>query len=469
MPKELPGFYYDEEKNRYFPYKGPIPGSSRKPPPIRPSSDPKQQADDLCQTFKIRPGLLHAREFCGNVIYSFKKKLSFQAEYQKRHASQPTIWKYKRTKKMANISLGHVVADVILPHGLEERDILLSCGAHGLVCVFQAANFRQEINSADMYEVDRVRPLNLDQTPRQTELLRELGSSFGSTSYLTSDISCLAMLGKSSLTTDGTMSKRFLITTLGSDIATGSVYLLDLSEPLDFSSPILVGSVLHGIAGFKQTLWTADSDPRGTHAAIGTSRGVVLLNIETGASTWAFDCKSDVFSLQLNQSGNSMLCGLRNGKIVTVDTRQRQMKKSARSSSVISMPSSVCCLTSLEHWDQYFLASSMDGSMKLYDRRLTHRGAVQSYEGNVNSHTRIQLGVDPAEKVVMSGGEDCNMRMWNIKSGELLLRDRFMDSIPSAVCWSTSREKEKRRSYWEEHGMGAWVGSYEGIFYMDWL
>ncbi|EYU43622.1 hypothetical protein MIMGU_mgv1a016896mg [Erythranthe guttata] len=94
---------------------------------------------------------------------------------------------------MANISLEHVVADVILPHGLEERDILLSCGAHGLVCVFQTANFRQEINSADMYEADRVRPLNLDQTPRQTELLREL-----------------AMLGKSSLTTDGTMSKRFL-------------------------------------------------------------------------------------------------------------------------------------------------------------------------------------------------------------------------------------------------------------------
>ncbi|KAK4346728.1 hypothetical protein RND71_033067 [Anisodus tanguticus] len=36
MPKELPGFYYDEEKNRYFPIKGPIPGSSKKrksPPP----------------------------------------------------------------------------------------------------------------------------------------------------------------------------------------------------------------------------------------------------------------------------------------------------------------------------------------------------------------------------------------------------------------------------------------------------
>ncbi|KAK7856083.1 hypothetical protein CFP56_024978 [Quercus suber] len=29
MPQDLPGFYYDKEKNRYFPIKGPIPGSSR--------------------------------------------------------------------------------------------------------------------------------------------------------------------------------------------------------------------------------------------------------------------------------------------------------------------------------------------------------------------------------------------------------------------------------------------------------
>lgn len=27
MAAEIPGFYYDEEKNRYFPVKGPIPGS----------------------------------------------------------------------------------------------------------------------------------------------------------------------------------------------------------------------------------------------------------------------------------------------------------------------------------------------------------------------------------------------------------------------------------------------------------
>ncbi|KAL6992111.1 hypothetical protein U1Q18_010218, partial [Sarracenia purpurea var. burkii] len=29
MPQDLPGFYFDADKNRYFPIKGPIPGSYR--------------------------------------------------------------------------------------------------------------------------------------------------------------------------------------------------------------------------------------------------------------------------------------------------------------------------------------------------------------------------------------------------------------------------------------------------------
>lgn len=58
---------------------------------------------------------------------------------------------------------------------------------------------------------------------------------------------------------------------MGSDSAPGSVYLLDLMQPLDFGSPASVGGALHEIAGFDQTLWTADCDPKGTRAAIGKS------------------------------------------------------------------------------------------------------------------------------------------------------------------------------------------------------
>ncbi|XP_011096865.1 DDB1- and CUL4-associated factor 4 [Sesamum indicum] len=477
MPKDLPGFYYDAEKNRYFPYKGPVPGSSLRPLSIPSPSHPKQD-DGLYQSIRIRQQeLLQARELFGNVISSRKRKLSFRAEYEKRHASQPSIWKYRGTKKMANIALEHVVADITTRHGLEERDILLSGGVNGLLCLFQVGKTRQEVDPMQNYKVDHVWPLNVHQKPREKKLLRELGSSYGATTYMASDVSCIKVSRKSPLPANDAMSNYFLITTLGSDSAPGSVYLLDFTKPLDFDASVPIArDRFHEVAAFKQTLWTADCDPEGKHAAIGTNRGVVLLNMETRVSSWVLHSKSDVLSVQLDQSGTSIICGLRNGAIMTIDTRQRQIKRGGHSSSAVSMPSSICCLASLKLWDQYFVASSMDGSIKLYDHRLTQRGPVQSYEGNVNSHTRIEIGIDPSEKVVMSGGEDFYIRLWNIKSGELLFKDRFMNSIPSAVCWprvggllELTKDGQDHRCYWQDHSFGAWLGSYEGVFYMDWL
>lgn len=41
--------------------------------------------------------------------------------------------------------------------------------------------------------------------------------------------------------------------------------------------------------------------------------------------------------------------------------------------------------------------------IKLYDHRLTKRGPVQSYAGQVNTHTHLQLATDANERFLMSG------------------------------------------------------------------
>ncbi|KAL3616635.1 hypothetical protein CASFOL_039029 [Castilleja foliolosa] len=434
MPKELPGFYYDSEKNRYFPYKGRFPGSSSsKPSPIPPT--PPKQVVGLFRRSKLRAELLQARELCGSIISSCKtKKLSFQAEYQKRQVSQPAVWGYKGTRKKAN-SLEHLVADVILPHGVVERDILLSGGLNGSLCVFQVGKDRGQFDPTEIYKEDSVWPHSPNRIPRHEGLLRHIWDSPGSFLDLASEVSRVVSR-KSSPQTDDAISKHAVnrITTLGSASTPGCVCILDLSKPLDFFSLFPIAGLLHEIAHFYQTLWTADCDPEGTRAAVGTSKGVAMLDIETKQRSWVLSSKSDALSVQFDQSGKSILCGLRNGSISTVDARQKQIRR-AHTHSTISMPSSVCSLVSLKQWDQYFLASSMDGSIRLYDHRLTQRGPVQSYEGNVNSHTCIDLGVDPSEKVVMSGGEDCYLRLWNIKSGEMLFNERFKNTVPSAICW----------------------------------
>ncbi|XP_042520984.1 uncharacterized protein LOC122094291 [Macadamia integrifolia] len=255
---------------------------------------------------------------------------------------------------------------------------------------------------------------------------------------------------------------------------------------------------ISAVASLNCTIWTADCNSSGTQAVVGTNLGAALVDLETGVQSWLCRSKSDVLSQQFDQSGNVVLCGLRNGAIVTVDVRQRQHRSSARlpkhrvpypsfktqqssrknvknmsyqyfelkgnidPSRNIFMPLSISSLVYLQSYDQYFLASSMDGLIKLYDHRMIQRGAVQSYEGHVNSHSHIQLGVDPSENFVISGGENGAVCIWSIKSGKLLFGTKISNSVPSTVCCAALHGlPDGRKTSW-----GAWLGSHEGLYFI---
>lgn len=38
-----------------------------------------------------------------------------------------------------------------------------------------------------------------------------------------------------------------------------------------------------------------------------------------------------------------------------------------------------------------------------WDRRMVEKGAVRTYEGHYNTHTTLQLGIDPTETFLISG------------------------------------------------------------------
>lgn len=325
----------------------------------------------------------------------------------------------------------------------------------------------------------------------------------GATLIMSSRISCIRLGPNVSppAANDNPIVGNILFTTLGSETAGGSVYTISLVDPIDLGPGILnTWSRLEEITSFNSTLWTAEYDYNRHRAIIGTNQGGASVDLQSGTRSWFLRCKSDVFAQQIVDSGNVILCGLRNGAVVSVDFREKRLlssrltehrisyvssdKKVGSSkkdwfklqgsiypSHTIKMPSSISSLASLQFDDQYFLASSMDGSIRLYDRRMVQRGAVQSYEGHVNSHTQIQLGVDPYERYVMSGGEDCKLRIWSIKSGELLLEDKFSNSVLSTVCYQTFNkfQAKEENQYTHDSSLGAWLGSHEGLFYMHWL
>ncbi|XAR56192.1 hypothetical protein NMG60_11036573 [Bertholletia excelsa] len=511
MPQELPGFYFDPEKNRYFPVKGRIPGSSRGSSSVstsgssttsdKPVSKHNQQVKVPCRRIRIKTAkLLQVRELCGNVITSHKRKCNFQEEYQKIQASQPMVWKYHKTGRIGDGALEHIYVNIDMADGLTGTDVLLAGSANGYLSLHHVGKAGQQFAYGVNCMSDCVWPINNEIQLGSGKARCHLQSPAGASIHMSSNISSIKNSVKHS-STEGSVMRNVLVTTLGSETSGGSVYVLNLNEPLDFNlSSHILSRRMREVACLNCTVWTADCNSDGSQAVVGTNLGAALVNLETGVPSWVFRSKSDVLSLQFDSSGQIVLCGLRNGAIVTVDARQKPevfsgrltrhlisypshgtSKPSSRTTQnftkrwfelkgnlfhphIISMPSSISCLASLQLYEQHFLASSMDGLIRLYDHRLVQRGPIQSYEGNVNSHTRIQLGVDPCERIVMSGGEDCKLRLWSIKSGELLFEDKFMNSIPSTVCWS--KKLPGVQVYGQEPCLGAWLGSQEGLFYM---
>ncbi|XVE94315.1 hypothetical protein REPUB_Repub01dG0270500 [Reevesia pubescens] len=375
-----------------------------------------------------------------------------------------------------------------------ETDVLLAGSIDGSLSFLKVGKFGEHFDYGVTYIPDHVWPsTKLEAESNETPPYVSMPS--GAPLRMSSRISCITLCEKQSFLTNNDDSKvqRALITTLGSETSGGYVYILNLLEPVDFTS--LLDERLHAVTSFNYTIWTADYNSHTSKAVIGTNLGAALVDVERGTSIWVCRSKSDVLAQQFDQTGNLVLCGLRNGAIVTVDVRENQQSISARltrhripyfssgrsnqkkwfelkghisPSDTIYMPSSISSLVSLQSHDQYFLASSMDGSMNLYDLRLTKRGAVQSYGGHVNSHTRIQLGVDQSERFVMSGGEDCYLRLWSIKSGKLLFEEKFSDSVPTTICWRRAERSMGRKAEKENHNSGAWLGSEQGLFHMHW-
>ncbi|XP_078428693.1 transducin/WD40 repeat-like superfamily protein [Wolffia australiana] len=502
--REIPGFYFDAEKNRYFPIKGPIPGSGRRRPVVpaveaaqasssshssssRAHGKTKVGLDNVLRKGRGRTvnGLLHSRELHGRSLFMDDERCFFEKEFDKLSVSNSTVWDFQNTDGLSDGALRQFYIPIQTPEGQKEGNGLLMGSQGGYISLYVEGNLG--CRTGHGFKTSKPHPVfpACMQTKSEWNAFPEvIWTPKRSRSLLSSSISSILKIGRSSrIASDDNPFHNALVTTLGSGGLGGLVYVVNLNEALDVSSDILAQPRISRISCCDFTIWTGACDPGGTKASLGTNQGAALLNLETGGLTWLYRTKSDMFSQQFNQSGTVVLCGLRNGSILAVDIRQKPsvfrsdfssgrdpaamhhrthqkkwaMKRHQKdiSSSCASMPSSVCSLVTLESDEQYFIGSSMNGSIELFDQRHLHR-PVQSYDGHINSHSHLELGVDPSETFVLSGGEDCYLRIWSIKSSKLLFSGKFSDSILKTVCWSPNGDQSKVH--------GAWMGSREGLF-----
>ncbi|KAJ4836440.1 hypothetical protein Tsubulata_045152 [Turnera subulata] len=220
MPKELPGFYYDAEKNRYFPLKGPIPGSasassrasssSSAANAQKPSSSTKdaqdRKASMRCRARKASK-LIHARELNGNAIITSKKgKHTFMQQFLELHASQPQVWKYENTKMVGDGALEQTRTSIQTPEGVEEGDVLITGSINGSLSLFEVGKVGERFVNGVKCIPDRVWPFSKEGRAESSKPPLSLWRSALASIHWSSAISCIKLCGEYSAHTDDSLN-----------------------------------------------------------------------------------------------------------------------------------------------------------------------------------------------------------------------------------------------------------------------
>ncbi|KAM3602444.1 uncharacterized protein V6R79_004229 [Siganus canaliculatus] len=166
----------------------------------------------------------------------------------------------------------------------------------------------------------------------------------------------------------------------------------------------------------------------------GLSRRVIIKDAETGR-TQTYSTGSDVLAQQFAHRVPVLFNGCRSGEIFSIDLRQRGRRDQSWKTSRFHQESAITSVRVLQD-ENYLLAADMTGQIKLWDVRVTK--PVQEYKGHYNEHAYLPIHVSEPEGLLLAVGQDCYTRLWSLKDGHLLRtipspHPAANDLIPSVV------------------------------------
>ncbi|XP_060243806.1 DDB1- and CUL4-associated factor 4 isoform X2 [Meriones unguiculatus] len=147
----------------------------------------------------------------------------------------------------------------------------------------------------------------------------------------------------------------------------------------------------------------------------GLSRRVLLTNVVTGQRQ-SYGTNSDVLAQQFAVKTPLLFNGCRSGEIFAIDLRSPSQAKGWKATHVFH-DSAVTSVRILKE-EQYVLASDMAGKIKLWDLRATK--CVTQYEGHVNEYAYLPLHMHEEEGILVAVGQDCYTRIWSLHDAQLL-------------------------------------------------
>ncbi|KAF8262274.1 hypothetical protein EI94DRAFT_716681 [Lactarius quietus] len=379
MPKELPGFYFDPEKNRYFP-------SSLEPD--------KKASSGSTKLHKHTPGPL-----------SWPPDSLSQTPYH-----SPSVWHAIQRSRLANHQRGrmaatHQVMTAQLAATRAYRAIPLPVSKGQTLTAFAAGTYDSKVWSVagDSYGVIHA----FDPSPIG-EFLSVPEHTFQHSS-LDSQISSISSSGSRWVATS--FSSSILI----HDLA--STRTVRLSPPPYLACDIWTSNLRDrslvlggGYALIHHPKLMGDS--RCATACLACSR------LESLGDIRHLETHSDVFAL--HQEENLVYTGSRNGAIRRFDTRTRAPGPTLLSDVFTRSSNSITYVNVIKDWQ--LLVSTIRGTIEIFDVRYLQRTQpLLALLGNVNSYQpKLPHAITPSQSHFFAAGLDHRIRGWSLVTGEPL-------------------------------------------------
>uniref|UniRef100_A0A8C7I184 WD repeat domain 21 n=1 Tax=Oncorhynchus kisutch TaxID=8019 RepID=A0A8C7I184_ONCKI len=372
---ELPGFYFDAEKNRYFRL---LPGHNNCNPLTRGLLQEREQEKHRARMITEDERLIHEVKVSGMRRH--------RLEVQSSESSSPNTDHFR----------------LIVGDSACERVFTVNDVSHG-GCKYGIMNFRGcSRGSLSVKMCD-----NLYFTNRKVNSI------------------CWASVTHS--------DSHVLLCLVGMAETPGCVSLLPASL-FSNSNPDQPGM----LCSFKiSTAWSCAwcLNPQADKTfSTGLSRRVIVTDAVTGRRQ-TYGISSDVLAQQFALRAPVLFNGCRSGEIFSIDLRQRGRRDHSWKACRFSQDSAITSVRILQD-ENYLLAADMIGEIKLWDVRVTK--PVRKYEGHHNQHAYLPLHVNEAEGLLMAVGQDCYTRLWSLGDGQLLRtipspHPAGKDMIPSVV------------------------------------
>ncbi|KAI6129946.1 hypothetical protein EDD17DRAFT_1173865 [Pisolithus thermaeus] len=419
-PRDLPGLYWDEDRQRYFPLSS-APSHGKERPDIDPIAQSQQQTASDTDT----------RNQAFPLMKSQHRLLSGLRSSPPSTSRKDRLTHFLQCSQFAST-------------GKVERSLMPSPWYGGSVTAFQTARHNGRVWS---FAGDSVGWVYSSLTSSRNPITAFFAHGWQPEFNLSSEVSSICC-----------SDSWCIATSFGPDCKI-------LHFPLDTTTEdIRVSRIDSRVAC---DIWTADL--RGSRLALGARSQLVCIDdVANRATIHNLPTYSDVFSVA--QENHVIYAGLRNGGIFRFDTRTWGSKGDALLDGLFTQPhNSITNLRLL--CDFQLLVSNVDGKISTFDLRFPAiRTPLKAYTGNVNSYViKVPIAVDPSEDFLFAAGQDNRIRLWSLRSGGPplapntsstpmesqglnLLQHHFMQPIRAMQI---SEEAE---------GMALWVGSGSDVF-----